>query len=560
MNNLKKIIAILLVCILTLSLFSCSSKQSQQETMLNNDQAVEKLNAYLSSGTVTSQSVTHMADPSWVGNEDASAELPGIDKYPLSISGSGQIDIEIFSSTEKSNATTPGWLDIQAQAFNAQQNQINGQTVSVSIRPIASGLAFDYIRTQTNVPDAYTPANDLWGKMIEASGVQLEAVADRLTGNVAGILMEKTTYDNYITKYGTVTIENVVKAVMAGDIVLGHTDPNVSSTGLNIYVQELRSFDPKNPFSDAALSALRQFEALIPAASPTTSEMAKVAQKGILNAVIMESQAFAAYPELSNWVFSPCGVRHDSPLYTLGSLSDAKQQGLQLFSDFCTSQDAQKSASSLGFNQYNEYKGVDDQYSGTELISALKVWKENKDGGKPVISVFIVDRSGSMDGSKLTQVKDALKNAMQYVNQSNYIGLVSYSAMDDVTIDLPIGLFNAKHQSLFAGAVNDFKAAGGTATNNALTVALDMALKQKASIPDAKIRILILSDGEQNDGLALNDVKGLVNGLGIPVYGIGFEASLTDLQQLADINEGYCINADSEDVVYKLKGLFMAQL
>lgn len=556
--NMKKTIAVLLVVILTMSLFGCFS--GQQETALNYDQAVEKLNAYLSRGTVSSKTVTHMADPSWVGDEDAASELPGIDKYPLSISGTGQIDVEIFSSTEKANAKTPGWLDVQAQAFNAQHIQIGGQTVSVSIRPIASGLAFDYVRTQTYVPDAYTPSNELWGSMIEASGVHLQTISDRLTGNVAGIMMEKSTYDSFIKTYGSVTIENVVKAVMAGDIVLGHTDPNVSSTGLNIYVQELRTFDPANPFSDTALSALRQFEALIPAASPTTAEMAKVAQKGILNAVIMESQAFAAYPELSSWEFSPCGVRHDSPLYALGSLSSEKQQVLEMFSDFCASSDAQTSASSLGFNQYDNYPGVENQYTGIELISALKVWKENKDGGKPVISVFIVDRSGSMDGTKLTRVKEALTNSMQYVNESNYVGLVSYSAEDDITIDLPIGQFNAKQQSLFAGAVNDFKAAGGTATNSALVIALDMALKQAASVPDAKIRILIMSDGEQNDGLELYDVKGLVNGLGIPVYGIGFEATLDDLQQLAEINEGYCINADSEDVVYKLKGLFTAQL
>jgi Ca-activated chloride channel family protein len=52
----------------------------------------------------------------------------------------------------------------------------------------------------------------------------------------------------------------------------------------------------------------------------------------------------------------------------------------------------------------------------------------------------------------------------------------------------------------------------------------------------------------------------MVNGIAIPVYGIGFEANLTDLQTLADINEGYCINADSEDVVYKLRNLFTAEL
>ncbi len=529
--------------------------------MLDYDQAIEKLNAYFSSGKVTSTTVTHMADPSWIGNEDTVSELPEIDKYPLSVTGTGQINVEIFSSTEKANAETPGWLDIQAQAFNAQQLQINGQTITVSIRPIASGLAFDYIKTQTYIPDAYSPANELWGTMIESSGVQLQTIVEKLTGNVAGILMEKSTYDNYTQKYGSVTIENVVQAVMAGDIVLGHTDPNVSSTGLNIFVQELRSLDPANPFSDTALSALQQFESLIPQASPTTSEMAKVAQKGILNAVIMESQAFAAYPELSDWVFSPCGVRHDNPLYALGSsVSADKLQVLQMFSEFCLSSDAQASASSLGFNQYDDYAGVDNLYTGTELIYALTVWKENKDGGSPVISVFVVDRSGSMEGEKLTRVKEALKNSLQYVNESNYIGLVSYSSESDITIDLPIGQFDAKQQSLFAGAVNDFSASGGTATNNALTVALDMALEQMESVPDAKIRILILSDGQQNEGLSLYDVMGLVNGLAIPVYGVGFEATLDDLQQLAEVNEGYCINADSEDVIYKLKSLFTAQL
>jgi Ca-activated chloride channel family protein len=69
-----------------------------------------------------------------------------------------------------------------------------------------------------------------------------------------------------------------------------------------------------------------------------------------------------------------------------------------------------------------------------------------------------------------------------------------------------------------------------------------------------------LSDGEQNEGLSLSDVKGLVNGLAIPIYGVGFEADLTDLKQLSEINEGYCIDADSDDVVYKLKGLFTTQL
>ena len=556
---MKKFVAVILSILIAVSLLGCSTA-SKQEEQLDYGQAIEKLNAYVSGKKVTSTVVTHKADTSWIGTEDAANELPDISKYPMSVNGSGAINIEIFSSTEKSNSNGSGWLDLQAKAFNDQNYQINGQTVSVSVRPIASGLAYDYIKTKVYVPDAYTPSNTIWSSMIETTGVPIEQISDKLTGNVAGILMQKDTYDSYIQKYGTVTIENVVKASMAGDIVLGHTDPNVSSTGLNIYLEELRTLDPSNPFSDKAISALKQFEELIPAASPTTAEMAKVAQKGILNAVIMEAQAFASYPELSSWVFSPCGSRHDSPLYSLGNSSDEKKEVLQKFSEFCKAADAQKKASSLGFNQYDDYKGTNTQFTGNEVISALKLWKENKDGGNPVISVFIIDRSGSMDGEKLTRVKDALKNSMQYVNDTNYIGLVSYSSENDVTVDLPINRFNAKQQALFAGAVSDMEATGGTATNNALAVALDMAIKQKDTLPNAKIRILVLSDGEQNEGLSLSDVKGLVNGLAIPIYGVGFEADLTDLKQLSEINEGYCIDADSDDVVYKLKGLFTTQL
>lgn len=556
---MKKFLAVMLSILMVVSLLGCSST-SKQEEQLDYGQANEKLNAYISGGKVTSTVVKHKADTSWIGTEDAANELPDINKYPLSINGSGVINVEIFSSTEKSSSNGSGWLDLQAKAFNEQQYQVNGQTVSISVRPIASGLAYDYIKTKVYVPDAYTPSNNIWSSMIETAGVPIEQISDRMMGNVAGILMQKDTYDSYIQKYKTVTIENVVKASMAGDIVLGHTDPNVSSTGLNIYLEELRALDSSNPFSEKAISALKQFEELIPAASPTTAEMAKVAQKGILNAVIMEAQAFASYPELSSWVFSPCGSRHDSPLYSLGNISDEKKEVLQKFTEFCKTTDAQKKASSMGFNQYDDYKGTSTQFTGNEVISALKLWKENKDGGNPVISVFIIDRSGSMEGEKLARVKDALKNSMQYVNDTNYIGLVSYSSENDVTVDLPIDRFNAKQQALFAGAVSDMEATGGTATNNALAVALDLAIKQKDTLPNAKIRILVLSDGEQNEGLSLYDVKGLVNGLEIPIYGVGFEADLTDLKQLSDINEGYCIDADSDDVVYKLKGLFTTQL
>lgn len=541
-----------------LALITVVGCDAAAEEELNYDQAMEKLNAY--AGEVESTFVEHQPDSSWIDQTASVDELPPINKYPLSVQGNTEINIELFSSTEKSSSSSDNWMEVQAKRFNAQNVQIGGKTVSVSVRPIASGLALEYITKGTYVPDAYTPANQLWGEMIASAGVPSELITDKLTGNTAGILMSKTAHENYASKYGEVTIDGVVKAVLAGDLQLGHTDPNVSSTGLNIFTQELRTFDVDNPFSSSAIGQFRQFQNLIPPASPTTAEMSKVAAKGIMDAMIMESQAYSREPTLSDWVFTPTGVRHDNPVYALNNLPADKKEALKLFVEFCKTPEAQDSATSFGFNQFNEYQGVANKYSGTELFGALKIWKENKDGGRPVISVFVVDRSGSMEGAKLLRVQEALRNSTQYINKENYVGLVSYSDPGDITVDLPIGEFTPKQRSLFAGAVNDLKADGGTATNSALVVALDMAVKAQEQIPNSKIRILVLSDGQQNQGLSLHEVTGMVNGIGLPVYGIGFEADLTDLQKLAGINEGYCVNADSEDVIYKLRNLFTAEL
>ncbi len=562
---MRKFLTSLALVVAALLMAGCGSTSSGTGyRALTHDQAVEQINSYLQAGKVKYTEVKHAEDTSWVGVDTSADELPSIDKYPLSVEGHGQINVEIFSSTEKSNAKTARWFDVMAQKFNNSGVTINGKTVSVSVRPIASGLALDYIKSRKYVPGAYSPANELWGAMIDSTGLKTQLVEKRLAGNVAGILMKDATYKSFTDKYGQATIANIVKAAQAGDLKLGHTDPNQSSTGLNIFTQELLAFDSANPLSQTAVEAFRQFQATVPPTSPTTDEMSKVAAKGILDAMIMESQAYSSEPSLATgWVFTPAGVRHDSPLYALGSLPADQIAVLRKFADLCLSPDGQQSATSFGFNQHDDYAGVTNEYTGAQLFSALDLWKQNKDAGRPVVSVFVVDRSGSMDGTKLLRVKEALRNAAGYINPGNYVGLVSYSDEGSITLDLPIEQFDDTQRSLFAGAVNDLSAAGGTATNSALVVGLKLMLDKQASVSDAKLRIIVMSDGEQNAGLSLegtDNTLGIVAGLGVPVYGVGFEANLTDLTKLADPNEGYVINADSEDVGAKLKGLLRKEL
>ena len=543
--------AICLLLAASLVLSACTFSLSDDN--LTEEQAREKLAALASIVRVTHSDP--QPDNSWVGTEGTINELPDIaTKYPLSVRGSGRIDVEIFSSTEKATKDGSGWLDIQAKKFNNASR-------SVSIRPIASGSAVGYITSGTYLPGAYTPSNVLWAEMLRARGVSIEVVTDSLTTNTAGILMKPETHKAFTEKYGAVTIEKVVEAIMAGDLIVAHTDPNVSSTGLNIMTQQLRAFDPENPFSEMSRERMRTFSAMIPPVSPTTAEMVKVASSGLADAIISEYQSWKSDPALKDWVFTPVGVRHDSPLYAISSEVTPEQAAvLREFAEFCSSPAAQAEATSLGFNPTDGYVGVPNKFSGTELFKALEFWKQNKDGGRVVISVFVADRSGSMEGEPLAQLKASLLNGSHYINEEYYVGLVSYAS--DVTIDVPIDRFNAAQHSLFYGAVRSLQARGNTATNDALVVAMDMLVKkqEELGVNDAKLRVFLLSDGRQNEGFSLNQVRGVISGLNIPIYTIGYNAEVDTLQELSSMNEAYFTAAETGDVIMKIKELFTAQL
>ena len=150
------------------------------------------------------------------------------------------------------------------------------------------------------------------------------------------------------------------------------------------------------------------------------------------------------------------------------------------------------------------------------------------------------------------------KRIVQYIGEENSIGLVTYS--NDVNINLPIEKFDLNQRSLFTGAVQDMDASGGTATFDAIAVAVQMLLDEKEKNPDAKLMLFVLSDGETNIGHSLDDLREILESVKIPVHTIGYNANIEALENISRINEATSINADSDDVIYKLGSLFNAEM
>lgn len=472
-------------------------------------------------------------------------ELPEIDKYPLSVEGSGDVDIEIFTSGEKAGKDNDSWLIDVASSFNSSDVKTSdGKTVSMSVRSVPSGTAADYIISGKYLPDLYTPSNTLFGEYAISNNGSLELYADRLVGNTAGILVKKDS--------GYTTADEVIKAVQDNKITMGYTNPQTSATGLNLLLTLLRGGDDN----------FTKFNANIPYVAYTTQQMRDSASNGTLDAMLSEYQAYINDNNLTSmYDFIAFGVRHDNPVYICNKSGKtaAELEGVKLVVDYCKSDEMQKIAAQKGFNANDDYTSA-EEFSGAQVTQGLKTYKKTKDNGKDIIAVFVADCSGSMDGDPMNQLKNSLTNGAQYINDNNYVGLVSYS--NSVTIEVPIAQFDLNQRSYFQGAVNNLIASGGTASYDAVVVAVKVITEAKAQHPDAKCMLFLLSDGYANNGYSMDEITSALRTSGIPVYTIGYgdDADTGELARLSGINEAASINADSDDIIYKIKSLFNSQL
>lgn len=483
-------------------------------------------------------------------------ELPEITKYPLAVEPNADIVLEIFSSPEKAGSEANGesWLIDIANDFNRKGVVTSsGQSCGIAVRSVTSGLAADYIISGKYVPELFTPSSDVWGALIESNGRVAKLETERLVGNTAGVMIKKSLgYDN---------VDAIIEAAVAGKLNLGYTNPQVSSGGVNMLLTVLNKYDSSDLLSETAVSGFTSFQKNIPYVAYNTNQMVQSAGTGALDCMIAEYQGYVNNKEfVKEYEFIPYGIRHDNPLYSCRNLTSDERECLDKFLEYALGSNAQERATQFGFNALDNYKSAFECPSGSTVSEAVKIWKTNKDVGKEIVCVFVADCSGSMDGEPIQQLRTSLTNGAQYIGEDNYVGLVSYSS--GVVKELPIGKFDMNQRAYFQGAVESLRANGNTHTYEALALAMKMLEDEKMNHPNAKFMIFLLSDGAANGHWRLSDIEYTLADSGYPVYTISYGAGAdsAELAKVSNVNEAAAITADSEDVVYKLKSLFNAQL
>jgi uncharacterized protein YegL len=153
--------------------------------------------------------------------------------------------------------------------------------------------------------------------------------------------------------------------------------------------------------------------------------------------------------------------------------------------------------------------------------------------------VFVIDVSGSMDGKKLDQTKDAMVTIIDKMNDQDSLNIITFS--DKVYHWTPASLAGqnletyktAKDTRIKSEAVNyalNMKTIGGTNINTAMLEAIKKINEVKESgelDPKTKQLIIFLTDGEATTGITNKDeikanIQKVNKDIKVPIYGLAF--------------------------------------
>lgn len=325
-------------------------------------------------------------------------------------------------------------------------------------------------------------------------------------------------------------------------VYYGHTDPYVSSTALSTLIAEFYAAARENGFTGRRLTidqvnnnsvqdGVRQIEQLIRHYSSRTTEFKEYIAQGpdYLDFVALEEndlifinlgltdvqppeQLVALYPkEGTFWHEHPMGIVNAS------WVTDEQREAARVFVDYLLTPDVQQLIMEQGFRPANPdvelgfpfvpENGVTlegppnvlDVPAPDVIASIQQSWSFVK---KQADVMLLVDISGSMEGEKLEQAKQAAELFIQEMEPTNRLGLALFN--DGVELRIPLENVETVRQQMLSN-VRGLRAGGGTALNVAVRETVELMNEES---DQERIRaVVILSDGaDTSDGrVTLNE-------------------------------------------------------
>jgi Ca-activated chloride channel homolog len=185
---------------------------------------------------------------------------------------------------------------------------------------------------------------------------------------------------------------------------------------------------------------------------------------------------------------------------------------------------------------------------------------------KPATAIFVLDVSGSMDGDRINQLKSAM-DALTGLDTSltgqfsrfrarEQVTIITFSGSVDDTRQFTIDDTqpNSADMQAIRTYVDGLTAGGGTAIYSALQTAYEQVATQQATDPDRLYSIVLMTDGESNQGIDSGAFGGVFAALptaahDVHTYPVVFgDANKDDMQSIADLTGGKLFDATSDSL------------
>ena len=179
---------------------------------------------------------------------------------------------------------------------------------------------------------------------------------------------------------------------------------------------------------------------------------------------------------------------------------------------------------------------------GEMFVSLDLAARDAKDGKRPPLSVaLVIDRSGSMEGEKMDQAKQAALAFIERMSEGDRMAIVQYD--DNAQILVPSIQTDASGKATLRAAIHGIATGGSTNVHGGLTLGRDEIAKYLAA---GKLnRVILLSDGLANVGvidtptMARMASDSAEKGIRISTVGVGLDYNEDLMEAIAEGGRGH---------------------
>jgi Ca-activated chloride channel family protein len=496
---------------------------------------------------------------------------------------SGVLSSETITIDVKANASLEPWLQKAVGRFNqARVRTAAKKIVRVNLSAEESGQAVVSLTSVTPLPAVWIPDSEVWAIVLanrkqpayqgNCVSVATSPLVIALWRPVAESLGWPSRSLGWLD-IGSLGADPTAWAYYSGgrfgpNLRIGHTHPGLSATGASALLAIVQAATSKKEAvtvqeiqQPIVQASLRTFEGSVSSFSTSTDALGQtMSERGVsyLGAAVMYESTVLSYGDkepglVPIYPFEGTFVA-THPACINGSADEEIKEAATLFRDFLLGKDAQQLAVSSGLRPVNTQvaigapldaaHGVDltqpkiaFAQPGVDAIYAVQqVWQSAR---KSVNLVMIIDRSGSMQGDKINNVRQAAMQFVQQMGDDDMITVITFSDRATTVVNKQqVGMTRAKVVEII-GAI---QAGGNTALYDAIGNGAEVIAQSGSS--QRNNAMVVLTDGLDNSSKLYHldqDLIKLATAKDTTVFTIAYGSDadrkmLTDLAQKANGN------------------------